>query len=51
MLPMKLSDIAILNIEGPDHHCIISRIKKSKAINVKKNIDLTERKKTEHHKT
>ena len=44
MISMKLSDIAILNIDGADHRCVIRGISKSKA-----NIDLT--KKMEHYKT
>ena len=34
MMSMNLSDIAILNIKGFDYCCIISRISKSKAINL-----------------
>ena len=41
---MSLSEIAILNIHGADYHCIISRISKSKAINLMQNIGLTEKK-------
>ena len=37
-LSMKLSDIAILNIDGADHRCVIRGISKSKA-----NIDLTKK--------
>ena len=40
---MNLSDIAILNITGSDHRCIISLISKNKAINVMQNADLTEK--------
>ena len=46
---MNLSDIAILSIKGADYRCIISGISKSEAINLKQNIDLTE--KAEHYKT
>ena len=42
MMFMNLNDIAILNIEGADYHCIISRISKIAAINLIENIDLTE---------
>ena len=34
MMPMNLSDIAILNIKGSDYRCIISGISKNKAINL-----------------
>ena len=43
---MSLSDIAILNIKGSDHRCIVSLISKTEAINVMQNADLTE--KSEH---
>ena len=39
---MNLSKIAILNVKSSDYCCIISRISKSEAINVLRNIDLTE---------
>ena len=39
MMSMNLDDIAILNINGADYRCIISRIRKSEAINLMKNID------------
>ena len=43
MISINLSDIAILNIHGADHLCIVSRISKSEAINlIMKNVDLTE---------
>ena len=45
---MNLSNIAILNIRGSDYHCIISGIRKSEAINLMQNTDLTEKK--EHYK-
>ena len=32
MMSMNLTDIAILNTECSDYHCIISRISKSEAI-------------------
>ena len=41
MMPMNLSDIAILNIKYTYYCCIISRIRKSEAINLMQNIDLT----------
>ena len=46
---MKISDIAILNINGSDYRCIISLITKNEAINLMQNADFT--KKSEHHKT
>ena len=42
MISINLSDIAILNIHGADHLCIVRRISKSEAINLMKNVDLTE---------
>ena len=47
MTSISPRDIAILNIKGPDDHCIISRTSKNEAINLMQiliNIDLTERK-------
>ena len=44
MMSVKLSDIAILNMESADHRCIISRISKSEAINLLENIDLAKKK-------
>ena len=44
---MNISDIAILNINGADYCCIISRISKSKATNGKQN----DKKKVKHYKT
>ena len=49
MMPMNLSDIAILNIKSADYRCIISGISKNEAINLMQNIDLT--KNVEHYKT
>ena len=46
MMPMNLSNIAILKIESADYCCIISVISKSEAINLKQNVDLTEKSKT-----
>ena len=43
MLSMNLSDIAILNINGSNYHCIINSITKSETINLMKNIDLTKK--------
>ena len=37
----ELSDIAILNINGSNLCCIISRTSKNDAINLMQNIDLT----------
>ena len=42
MMSINLSDIAILNINGPDYHCIISLISKNKAIDLMENADLSE---------
>ena len=42
MMSMNLSNIAILNIKSDDYSCIISKIRKSEAINLTQNIDLTE---------
>ena len=42
MMPINLSDIAILNIKGSGYHCIINLIKKNEAINLMQNADLTE---------
>ena len=40
---MKLSDIAILNIKSADYRCIIGGIRKTQAINLMQNADLTEK--------
>ena len=37
MIPMKLSDSAILNIKGSDYRCIISLISKNEAITLLQN--------------
>ena len=50
MMPMNLSDIAILKIKNADQCCIISEISKSKAIKFLKNIDLTEKSETLYKK-
>ena len=39
---MNLSDVAILKIKNADYCCIISGIRKSEAINLLQNIDLSE---------
>ena len=49
MMFVNLSDIAILNIKSSDYRCIITLIRKSEAINLMQNADLTE--KAEHYKT
>ena len=46
MMSMNLSDIAILNIESADYHCIISGIVKSGAINLMQNTYLTSKSRT-----
>ena len=48
MMSMNLSNIAILNIESAEYRCIITGIsyKKSEAIKLLQNIDLTEKNKT-----
>ena len=48
MMSMNLSDIAILNIKSAEYRCIITGIsyKKSEAIKLLQNIDLTEKNKT-----
>ena len=43
IMSKNLTDIAILNIKGSDYCCIISRTRKSEAINLMQN--------TEHYKT
>ena len=44
MIFINLSDIAILNINGSDYHCIISLMRNNEAINLLQNADLTEKK-------
>ena len=46
---MNLNDIAILNIKGSDHHCIISLITDIGATTIMQNADLPG-KKVEHWK-
>ena len=43
MMSVKLSDIAILNINGSDYRCIVSLISKNKPIKLLQNADLTEK--------
>ena len=43
MMSMNLIDIIILNIKITDYFCSISGINKSEAINITRNIDLTEK--------
>ena len=40
---MNLRDIAILNIKGCNYCCIISLIRKNKAMKLMQNADLTEK--------
>ena len=40
MIPMNLSDIAILNIHGVNYRCIINGISKSKDVNLLQKADL-----------
>ena len=42
-MSVNLSDIAILNIRGPDYRCIVSLISKNKTINLLRNADLTKK--------
>ena len=44
MMSIKLSDIAILNIECSDYRSIISLISKNEAINLMENADLNKNK-------
>ena len=44
MMSIKLSDIAILNIECCDYRSIISLISKNEAINLMENADLNKKK-------
>ena len=41
MMPISLSNIAILNIKGSDYRCIISLVSKNVAVNLLQNADLT----------
>ena len=49
MMSIKLTDIAILNINSADYRCIISGISKSEVMKLMQNTNLT--KKAEHYKT
>ena len=40
MMPIKLNDIAILNIRCVDYRCIINRISKNDAVNLLQSADL-----------
>ena len=40
---INLSDIAILNIKGPEYCCIITGISKNQATNLMQNADLTQK--------
>ena len=42
-ISINFSDIAILNNNGSDYCCIISRISKSEAINLMQNTDLAKK--------
>ena len=43
MMRLNLSDIAILNIKGSDHRCIINGTRKSGDMKLMQNTDLTEK--------
>ena len=43
MMPINLSDIAILNMKGSNYRCIISLISKNDVIKLLQNADLTEK--------
>ena len=43
MISINLDDIAILNINGVNYRCIISRINKNETLNLLRNADLTEK--------
>ena len=43
MMPVNLTDIAILSIKGSNYCCIISLTTKNEAINFLQNRDLTEK--------
>ena len=42
-MSIELNSIAILNVNGIDYRCIISRISKSEAIDLLRNPDLSEK--------
>ena len=48
MMSMNLKNIYVLNNEGTGYCCIISGIRKSEAINLMQNVDVTE--KVRHYK-
>ena len=48
MISMNLKNIYVLNNEGTGYCCIISGIRKSEAINLMQNVDVTE--KVRHYK-
>ena len=43
LMSLNLHDIAILNIKGSDYRCIITYIRKNKAVNLIQNAGLTEK--------
>ena len=43
IMPMNLSDIAILNINGVDYFCIITRISKGEAAKLLQTADLNKK--------
>ena len=40
MMSMNLSSISVLNVNGADYRCIITRIRKSEAVNLLQKADL-----------
>ena len=46
MMPMSLSDIAVLNIKIYDYCCVINLISKNEVMNFKQSADLTEKSET-----
>ena len=46
MISININDIALLNIKGVDDCCIICGIRKSQAINLMENVELTETSRT-----
>ena len=43
MMPIKLNDIAILNIRSVNYPCVINEINKSEAVNLLQNADVSEK--------
>ena len=43
MMSINVNDIAILDIKGSDHRCIISLIRKNEVINLMPHADLTKK--------